>query len=108
MLTILYYIFCSKLCKGTRVSDCPLSSVEQFVALFLTLITVTTDIAFIIQLVSFGDVDSQALLTSNNYRNNVLDFVSGSNLKMLSMFFFNPVSRLTSLIGSKKNQLFLL
>ena len=95
MLTILYYIFCSKLCKGTRVSDCPLSSVEQFVALFLTLITVTTDIAFIIQLVSLGDVDSQALL-------------SGSNLKMLSMFFFNPVSRLTSLIGSEKNQLFLL
>ena len=108
MLTILYYIFCSKLCKGTLVTDCPLSSVEQFVALFLTLITVATDIAFIIQLVSFGDVDSQALLTSNNYRNNVLDFVSGSNLKMLSMFFFNPVSRLTSLIGSEKNQLFLL
>ena len=108
MLTILYYIFCSKLCKGTLVTDCPLSSVEQFVALFLTLVTVPTDIAFIIQLVSFGDVDSQALLTSNNYRNNVLDFVSGSNLKMLSMFFFNPVSRLTSLIGSEKNQLFLL
>ena len=108
MLTILYYIFCSKLCKGTLVTDCPLSSVEQFVALFLTLVTVLTDIAFIIQLVSFGDVDSQALLTSNNYRNNVLDFVSGSNLKMLSMFFFNPVSRLTSLIGSEKNQLFLL
>ena len=108
MLTILYYIFCSKLCKGTLVTDCPLSSVEQFVALFLTLITVATDIAFIIQLVSFGNVDSQALLTSNNYRNNVLDFVSGSNLKMLSMFFFNPVSRLTSLIGSEKNQLFLL
>ena len=108
MLTILYYIFCSKLCKGTLVTDCPLSSVEQFVALFLTLITVTTDIAFIIQLVSFGDVDSQALLTSNNYRNNVLDFVSRSNLEMLSMFFFNPVSRLTSLIGSEKNQLFLL
>ena len=108
MLTTLYYIFCSKLCKGTLVTDCPLSSVEQFVALFLTLITVATDIAFIIQLVSFGNVDSQALLTSNNYRNNVLDFVSGSNLKMLSMFFFNPVSRLTSLIGSEKNQLFLL
>ena len=39
----------------------------------LILIALTTDIVSIIQQASFGGVDSQALLTSDNYGNDVLD-----------------------------------
>ena len=101
-------MFCFKLCKCIHVSDCLLSSQEQFFVLIprytsftystdngfklllrrvnfitvldyslyvsLTLIILTTDIASIIQRALFGSVDSQVLLTSDNYGYEVLDF----------------------------------
>ena len=105
LLTIFYWIFCSKLCKDIPVSSCPLSCLEQFLPLisrytsftypidngfklpldrmnFITvlnhcfhvsfdLIALTTDTVFVIQRVSFEAADSQAWLTSNNYRNDI-------------------------------------
>ena len=93
--SVLDSVFCSKLRKFTQFSDCPPSSLEQFLALIprytsftyctgngfklllgrvnfitvlnhslITLIALTTDIVSIIQRVSFGDVDSQVLLTT--------------------------------------------
>ena len=41
----------------------------------LTLVVLTTLIVSIIQRASFGSVDSQALLTSDNCENDILDFV---------------------------------
>ena len=44
-----------------------------------------TDIVSIIQRALFGSVDSQVLLTSDNYGYEVLDFALESNLEMLSL-----------------------